>query len=297
VTRPNGFAALDAAVRTERERLAGLGQNAAFRAESAVLDFEEIHASCRHAGAELDEYALRALIDRGLAIGDRPLQEYLIASGYAEAARGLVYGAEPARSGHPLLRQDDVVELHARATRRQPEARPGTWRVTTAAALRSGMVPPPFWLVPREIAAFADRFGTGPGEGASPMLFVAAAHERFTRIHPFTAGNGRAARLVTNLLLRKLGYRAALARADARDPWPLATLVARSVLAGLARLVAATDGDLALRPLAEFARGVRREALYKAAQRNRLRSVRKGRAVLTTEAWVDEYLARRHDKR
>jgi len=106
---------------------------------------------------------------------------------------------------------------------------------------------------------------------------------------------------VTNLLLRRLGYpplsvpgaelaryRAALARADARDPWPLATFVARRVLAGLNRL--ATAGDAALRPLAAFGTAHGRDALYKAAQRGRLRTVRKGRALFSTETWVDAYL-------
>jgi len=305
---PVRFANLDDAIRGERERLAGLGAGAASRRELAVLDFEEIHASCRQAGCTFDEHVLKSLLDRGLALGERPLREYLIAVGYAEAAR-FVQAAEPARAGHPLLRQDDIVELHARAMRLQPEARPGAWRATTMPALASGMVPPPFWLVPREIAAFVDRFGMGVPERMSPISFVAEAHERFARIHPFSAGNGRVARLVTNLLLRKLGYppfilrprergpyRAALARADARDPWPLATLIARSVLAGLSRLVAATGAASALRPLTEFARAGRRDALYKAAQRQRLRSVRKGRALLTTDTWVDEYLAERSRK-
>ena len=298
----SSFADLDAAIRAESKALAATRTTAAYRRESEAIAFEEIHASCRQAGALLDEHALRALTERGLALGDRPLREYLIASGYADAAR-FVQTAEAPRPDQPLLRQDEIVELHARATRLLPEARPGAWRVTTSGALHSGMVPPPFWLVPREIAAFVDRFGRVPPERDSPLLFVAEAHERFTRIHPFTAGNGRVARLVTNLLLRRLGYppfviraaerrqyRAALAKADARDPWPLAMFLARSILAGLTRLAAASGSREALRPLAEFARASGREALYKAAQRHRLRIVRKGRSLLTTAEWVNEYL-------
>jgi Fic family protein len=298
----SSFADLDAAIRAESKALAATRTTAAYRRESEAIAFEEIHASCRQAGALLDEHALRALIERGVALGDRPLREYLIASGYADAAR-FVQTAEAPRPNQPLLSQEEIVELHARATRLLPKARPGAWRVTTSGALHSGMVPPPFWLVPREIAAFVDRFGRVPPEPDSPLLFVAEAHERFTRIHPFTAGNGRAARLVTNLLLRRLGYpplligdterrryRAALAKADARDPWPLAMFLARSILAGLTRLAAASGSREALRPLAEFARASGREALYKAAQRNRLRIVRKGRTLLTTAEWVNAYL-------
>ena len=66
--------------------------------------------------------------------------------------------------------------------------------------------------------------------------------------------------------------------------------LARSILAGLTRLAAASGSREALRPLAEFARSSGREALYKAAQRNRLRIVRKGRSLLTTAEWVNAYL-------
>ncbi len=300
VKPPAAFAVLDASVAAERERLASSAQ-AVQRSELANLAFEEIVASCAQAGAALEPHAMRALLERGLALGDRPLRDYLIASGYAAAAQ-LVHSAEPPRAGEPLLRQEEIVELHARATRLLPDARPGAWRITTSAALRSGMVPPPFWLVPREVAGYVDRFSSPPSERGSSMVFIADAHERFTRIHPFSAGNGRVARLVTNLLLRRLGYppffvrrtqlaryRAALARADARDPWPLAAFVARSILAGLGRLASAGDAA-SLRPLTEFVGAYGREALYKAAQRGRLRTVRKGRALFTTEAWLGDYL-------
>jgi Fic family protein len=134
-----------------------------------------------------------------------------------------------------------------------------------------------------------------------PVLFVARAHEAFTRIHPFTVGNGRVARLLANLMLRRLGlapfivgpsdvarYRKALFRADSGDIWPLATAIGRSVLASLTRLEAAAKPS-ELRALSSFARGAAREALYKAFQRDRLRAIRRGRALFTTRQWIDEY--------
>jgi fido (protein-threonine AMPylation protein) len=160
--------------------------------------------------------------------------------------------------------------------------------------------------VPRTIDAFVARAAPGPAREESVLLWVAQAHERFRRIHPFARANGRVTRLVTNLLLRRLGlpplivrpreaarYFAALQRADARDPWPLAGFLARSILAGSRRLAVAAEDLAALSPLATFAGGGERDALYKAAQRGRLRAVRRGGALLTTAAWLAEYRASR----
>ena len=40
----------------------------------------------------------------------------------------------------------------------------------------------------------------------NPIIVSAIAHHEFVKIHPFTDGNGRTARIVLNLLLLKKGY-------------------------------------------------------------------------------------------
>ena len=292
------FRRIAAAVAHSAARVAKLASAGVTR-EQAALVLDEIHASSTLAGARLDRDETSALVERGLALGGRPFGDYAIAAGYGGAAR-MVAAAEPVRE-HRLIRPGEIVALHALATRYDERAVPGAWRVTTAAPLRSGIVPPPFWLVPREVAGFVRRFGAGVVSGEAPVLFVARAHEAFTRIHPFAAGNGRVARLLANLMLRRLGlapfilepsgaarYRKALFRADAGDLWPLATVIARSVFASLTRLEAAAKPS-DLRPLSSFARGAAREVLYKAVQRDRLRAIRRGRALFTTRQWIDEY--------
>jgi Fic family protein len=293
------FRRLSATIDAQRERIEKVGAGPAVARERASLALEVIRASCALAGINLDPDELGALVDRGLALGGRPFREYAVVAGYAAASR-LIQGAEPAR-GRQLIRPGEIVDLHALATHHDERGRPGSWRVTTAVALRSGIVPPPFWLVPREIAAFARRFGVRPESDGAPMLFVAKAYAAFTRIHPFTSGNGRVARLLANLMLRRLGlpplivrqpdvarYRTALFRADSGDVWPLAVLIARSALASFSRLEAAAE-PAELRPLSAFARGAARDALYKAIQRDRLRAVTRGRALFTTGRWIEEY--------
>jgi hypothetical protein len=153
------------------------------------------------------------------------------------------------------------------------------------------------------MARFVQVFAAGPGSEA-PIVWTARALERFDRIRPFAGANGRTGRLVGNLLLRRVGlppfsvkprdarrYIASLERADRGDPWPLAGLIGRSVLAGLQRLGGASGpaAEGAWIAVAALAAEGGRDGLYKAIQRGRLRVVRRGRALFTTEAWLREY--------
>ncbi len=294
---PPAFLRLDAEIRAEQRR-----GGAAPPHEARLLVLEEATASCGLSGASLDAAEMQALVDRGIAAGGRPLRSYLVAAGYADAALWVARARAP-RQGKPFLSLDDVIELHARVARLQPELAPGAWRRTTLPPFRAGVVPTPFWLVPREMARFVQVYAAGPGSDA-PVVWTARALERFDRIRPFAGANGRTGRLVGNLLLRRAGlppfsikrrdarrYIASLERADRGDPWPLAGLIGRSVLAGLQRLGGAAqptaDGELIA--VATVAADGGRDGLYKAIQRGRLRVVRRGRTLFTTEAWLRDY--------
>lgn len=268
-----------------------------------ALVLEEIRASAALAGARLGLAEVIALVERGVAAGSHPLLEYIVTADYADAARYVERAIMPG-SKHPYLRVNEIIELHARATRRTAQT-PGRWRTTTLPPFPDGMVPPPPWLLQIEICAFTNRLASGPTPGLSPLLWVAQAHERFERIHPFSSGNGRVGRLIANLLLHRTGfppfavrdrdverYLAALRSADSQNLWPLATMIARSVVASLLRL-SYDESQATLRSLTTFATGSERQALYKAAQRGRLRTARGERGLQTTQAWIDAYRASR----
>ena len=96
---------------------------------------------------------------------------------------------------------------------------------------------------------------------------LADVHTEFERIHPFLDGNGRTVRLMTNLLLIRLGYPPAiirkgertrylraLRRADTGDVAPLGEFLASSVTDTLMRfIVPAVAGPHRLVPLAALA--------------------------------------------
>jgi Fic family protein len=279
---------LDALVATVREAPPA----AALRDVYAALRLEELVGSARLAGARLDRTEVRVLLERGRALGGHPLEAYLTVRGYAEAAAWAVRRA--ARLAP--IGTADLRTLHRMATRGLVED-PGTWRTRTVPPLPDGTVPPPHWLVTFETETYVGRL-TLDGEAPAPLA-VARAIARLVRLQPFASGNGRVARLVANLLLarRRLpplvldgrarrGYRSAVHEALGGDPTPLALIVARSLIGGLERMRDALEPPATLAPLAELVPPERLQAVYKAAQRGRLRVVRRDGRLLSTADWV-----------
>ena len=269
--------------------------SAALRDAFAALRTEEIAGSVRLAGARLDLTEVRVLLERGRALGGHRLEDYLVARGYADAANWAVrQGARPRPIG-----TEDLRTLHRLAVRGISDDG-GGWRTQNLTALADGTVPPPYWMVPFETETAVGKLVLSESEPAP--LALARAIARLTRLRPFPAANGRVARLVANLLAYRRGlpplvldararraYQLALRAADARDIVPLAHVVGRALTRGLERLRDAAEPPADLRPLAELAGDAGAEALYKAAQRGRLRVVRREGRLYTTRAWLNAY--------
>jgi hypothetical protein len=148
-------------------------------------------------------------------------------------------------------------------------------------------------------------------EGIEPEA-LARVHARFEQIHPFLDGNGRAGRLVLNLLLVRLGYPpaiifkgerrrylAALQSADRGDDGPLGELLARAILDNLHKFVVpAVAGPSRLVPLPALAsERISANALRVAATRGRLKASKAADGTWrSTRAWVEEYLVGRYER-
>ena len=133
------------------------------------------------------------------------------------------------------------VESHPDAT---PQESPGNFRTHDLHPFGGGMQPPPHPEVPAIIAdwvadvvTFGAKVKDGKVDPHDVPAGLATIHGQFERIHPFLDGNGRAGRLLLNLVLVRLGfppaiiykrqrhtYLDALDRADKGDPGLLAEL-------------------------------------------------------------------------
>jgi len=287
----------DRRLRTAIAELRTLPPLAALGAETRRIWRAEIVGSIRLAGASLDAAAVDALLDRGIAAGDHPFDDYVLTRAYAAANRWVALQPrhEPG-SPAPLITVEELRRLNALA---RPGQGGGAWRTRTL-PVRAGIVAPAAWMVPREIEACIDRAGRGPGD-LPIALWLARTLARIARIAPFADANGRTSRLAIDLLARRLDlpppviepnranrYRSALAAAEANAPAALARLISRSLVAGIDRLRAVAEATDALAPLRTLA-GDRYTALAKAAQRGRLQSVRRGGRYYTTREWIARY--------
>jgi len=269
----------------------------ALREAFATLRLEEVATSSRLAGARLDLTEVRALVDRGRALGGHRFHDYLTVRDYADAA---AWAAQQGTRRAPVG-TEDLRTLHRLAVRGIADDA-GAWRTKTVPPLADGTVPPPHWLVPFETETYVGRLALDAD--APAPLALARAIARLVRLQPFPSGNGRVARLVANLLAYRRGlppivldsrarraYAAALRAALAGDASVLARVVGTAVARGLEKLRDAVEPVDELHPLAAFATGGRPDRLYKAAQRGRLRVVRRDGRLYTTAPWIAAYAA------
>jgi fido (protein-threonine AMPylation protein) len=286
--------------------------------------FEEAHHSTAIEGNTLVLKQVEVLLLEGRAVGDKELREYLEVRGYADAAdwvyhqainpgswtTGEVLTLTEVRQVHrSLMTPVWDVAPHSDGTDRET---PGNFREHEIHPFPGGMSPVSWPLVPAEINGWVERVNQLRPRTPTLPEQLADLHGLFERIHPFLDGNGRAGRLVLNLILIRLGYPPvvvykrqrgeylrALRRADQGDPGQLGELIARAVLDNLYRFVMpAVAGPARLLPLAALAdRRINADALRTAAIRGRLQATRGADGQWrSTRNWVEDYLSRRYQR-
>lgn len=306
-----------------RERLGGLPSPEEADGIWRGIWLEEAHHSTAIEGNTLVLKQVEQLLEEGRAVGNKELSEYLEVRGYADAA-GWVYGQgiDPKGwSGGRLITLSEVREIHSLAMtpvwevaphpQATPKERPGSFREHDIEPFPGGMRPPEWPQVPVLIRDWiADAQALRKADADEIPEALARLHSRFEQIHPFLDGNGRAGRLVLNLLLIRLGfppaiiykgnrsrYLAALRRADRGDFGPLGEFLARAILDNLHKFVVpAIAGPARLVPLPALAtEKLSANALRVAATRGRLKAAKVADGTWrSSTAWVEEYEASRY---
>ncbi len=287
--------------------------------------YEEAHHSTALEGNTLVLKEVRRLLDEGRAVGNKELSEYLEVQGYAAAAdwvyRQALRPTGLASHGR-VLTLAEVREIHLVAmtpvweVAPHPEATgqeaPGSYRRHEIHPFPGGMQPVSWPLVAGELASWEVEANALDRRAPEFPAALARVHSRFEQIHPFIDGNGRAGRLVLNLILVRLGYPPAviykrdrsrylraLQRADDEHFGPLGEMLARAVLHSLYRFVLpAVAGPVRLVPLEALATPeLGAAALRGAASRGRLQATRGSDGRWRSSAkWLKEYQESRYKR-
>jgi len=205
------------------------------------------------------------VIEEGQTIRGKSLREIYEARNHPEA----IEYVESLANEERRLTEADILTLHQIITKDVAEEEEvGRYRKGEVRIQGSKHVPPPAYDVPMLMEDLVKVINDNPDDYTTVELAAITLH-RFVYIHPFNDGNGRVARLLTNLVLMRKRYlpivipkidRAkylrCLERADAGDYAPLVNFVAQCVIKHL---------DMALRAV-EQKPGDRRLSLVEAAK-------------------------------
>lgn len=150
----------------------------------------------------------REVVEHGLTITGKPLKDQAEARNLSDA---LDYLETLAGDTRRPITESDVRQLHELVLRGLSDEA-GEYR-SVPVAISGSNYPPP---APESVKVQMADFGRWLSEASVPAndafagvegLFAAAvAHTWFVTVHPFIDGNGRAARLLMNLMLMRHGY-------------------------------------------------------------------------------------------
>jgi len=234
------------------------------------IRFIEAHNSTALEGNTLVLREVKTLLEQNRTVGGKELREYLEVEGYGNAA--LWVYSQGQRKDIKRRNKDIITITEIRSIHEQlvstvwavsphvnalPSETAGGYRKHDILPFPGGMAPPPFTDVPVLMSSFVEdanktckRIKADEIETSDIPLHLAELHCRFEQIHPFLDGNGRAGRLMLNLMLVRLGYPpaiilkqrrnaylSALSKADKGNTLPLAEIFARGVIDNINRFI------------------------------------------------------------
>jgi Fic family protein len=239
----------------------------------------------------------KLVIDEGITIGGKSLAEHLEATGNAKAYEKI----EDLAKGQSKINLILILEIHEILTRGLLEdaGRLRTQNVRIAGVKKS---PPDFSKVPK---LMDDMIKNVVKMKAHQIIVAAYFHHKFVEIHPFSDGNGRVARLISNLLLMSSGYPPVVLRkedrkkyydylkkADAGNLGPFATFIGKALDESLTYYISIFGGKNELVSLSKLAKEspYSQEYLSLRARQGILSALKIGRVWYSTKKELAEYM-------
>ncbi len=152
-------------------------------------------------GSSLTLKETKLVLEDGLTIKGKPLKEHLEAINHKEAIE-FVEALVSKKSRIDILA---IRQIHSIILTKIDDQEAGKYRDVAVTISGSSYKPPEAISVPHLMADF-NKWLKSKKSKPNIIEYAALAHFKLVGIHPFVDGNGRTARLLTNLILMKYGF-------------------------------------------------------------------------------------------
>ncbi len=177
-----------------------------------AFDIEYTYESNKIEGNTLTLQETALVIDKGLTIGGKTLNEHLEAINHAYA---IGYIKELAREKDTITERD-ILQIHALILQGIDRENAGGYRKLQVMISGAKHIPPQPFLLQKEMEDLINWYNENKNR-LHPVELSAEMHERLVSIHPFIDGNGRTSRLLMNLILLQNGYPIAILKGDTEN--------------------------------------------------------------------------------
>lgn len=175
------------------------------------LDVELTYTSNAIEGNTLSRMETALVIEKGITVEGKSLREHLEAINHKKA---LEYIRELAKRKHQFLEEIDILCIHGLILKGINDEWAGRYRQVPVRISGSNVILPNYIKVPSLMKDFIRWLRSIQGE--HPVKIAADAHYKLASIHPWIDGNGRASRLLMNLILIQHGYPPAIIKKEER---------------------------------------------------------------------------------
>ena len=177
---------------------------------SKAFELEYTYESNRIEGNTLTLQETALVVEKGLTIGGKTMQEHLEAINHTFA---IDYVKELVTDKTPFT-ETTLLNIHKLILQGVDNPNAGTYRKLQVLISGAKHIPPQPYLVPKQMESLFIWYNQHKAT-LHPVILSAELHERLVTIHPFIDGNGRTSRLLMNLILLQHGYPIAILKGDA----------------------------------------------------------------------------------
>jgi len=244
------------------------------------------------------------VIQEGMTVHGKSLREHLEVRNHPDA---IAYIEKLAQGENPF-QEDDILKVHSLLMRGIDDQNAGKYRTGQVRVAGATFMPPPASKIQPLINELLQTISRNPDE-LRPIELAAFFHHKLVSIHPFIDGNGRTARLLSNLILMKTGYPftvllhvdrpkylRTLSEADNGNLVPFANFIAQCVERSLDIYLLAFEKDAEILTLAEASKltPYTQEYLSLLARKGSLGALKLRRNWVITKKALNDYLKAHH---